>query len=117
MSELKKASLSTIADGVATELFEREMGRVCRNIGDKNTSWKEKRKITLEFSFQPDESRDEVICHVTAKSKLAPVKSYKKTVFLGKMNGELSLFDRDTKQIDMFDNGVTAIPSKEEKEA
>jgi hypothetical protein len=119
MSLLKEITLDNIADGVALELFQHEMKKIARNIADQNTSPTTKRKVTLTFEFTPDEMRDEAKVHVSAKTTLAPTKGHTKTVWCGKKNGEAQLYGQDQKQIEMFDDGVTAIgaPNHEIKEA
>ncbi len=109
---MKETNLQNICEGVANELFAREIKGVARNIDDVNTSALEKRKITLEFTFSPDEERRETRVTVTAKSSLAPIKSFSKTVWLGKNNGLPTMFGQDTRQIDMFDEGVTPLSDR-----
>lgn len=106
---IKEVSLDTIADGVALELFNHEMKSVVKNIMDQNTMATGKRKITLTFDFAPDDMREEVKVMVAVKSDLQPIKGYNKTVFTGKKNGEHTLYAADTKQINMFDNGVAPL--------
>lgn len=106
---MKVQELETIADGVAPELFAAELARVASNIIDQNTSPTAKRSITLKFTFAPDENRDEAKVMVDVTAKLAPLKPYGKTVFIGKNNGKAGIYDQDTKQIDMLDHEVTTI--------
>lgn len=110
---MKPIGLDNIADGVASELFMHELDKVAANIVDQNAGATAKRSITLTFSFAPDEDREEVKVTVSAKTSLAPIKSYTKTSYVGKKNSKPALFSGDTKQIDMFDNGVSKIEKKE----
>lgn len=114
---ITEVSLDTIADGVALELFKHEMKQVCDNIADKNTSALGRRKITLTFEFAPDESRDEVKCNVSVKSSLEPIKGYNKTLYTGKKNGQNTLYAHDTKQLNIFDQGVTGLAGAEARNA
>lgn len=111
VSTIKQVSLETIADGVAAELFAYEIEKIARNIADKNTAPIAARSLTLKFDFKPDENREEVKVTVTAKTSLAPVKGYTKTIFTGQKDRQPALFSHDTKQIDMFtqDSGVTPL--------
>lgn len=109
---MKETNLETIADGVAAELFKHELGKVTQNIMDANTGALTKRKIVLEFVFAPDESREEVKITVSSKSTIAQVKSYTKTAHMGKKNGKATLYQADTKQIDMFDENVSGLEAK-----
>jgi len=110
---MKETSLENIADGVAVELFAHEMKKLAKNIADPNTKPTSKRTITLTFEFAPDDAREEVHCHVSAKTKLVPTKGHSKTVHMGKRNGEPTLFGQDTKQMNMFDDGVSKIETKQ----
>lgn len=109
MSQVKKADLTTIASGVANELFARELERVAANIDDVNTSPVTKRKITLTFEFTPDDDRREAKLLVTSKSTLAPVKGFSQTVWCGKPNGKPTIMSRDEDQLDIFDKDVEPI--------
>jgi hypothetical protein len=114
---MKHITLENIADGVAAELFAHELDKVVKNICDVNTEHKTKRQITLTFSFVPDESREETRIVVEAKSKLAQIKPCAKTAFIGKLNGKPAIFGQNTRQIDMFDNGVTRIDNSQKQQA
>lgn len=110
---MKEISLENIADGVAKELFTHELNKVANNIADANAGATAKRSITLKFDFAPDEEREEVKVTVSAKTSLAPIKSYTKTAYTGKRNGKPTLYSGDTKQTDMFDENVTGLAKKE----
>jgi hypothetical protein len=112
VSTIKQVSLESIADGVASELFSYEIQKIARNIADKNTAPIAARSLTLKFDFKPDESREEVKVTVSAKTSLAPVKGYTKTIFTGQKDRQPALFSHDTKQIDMFTDNSGITPMK-----
>lgn len=101
MSLLKKLGLTTIANGVAEELFERELREVAKNIDDVNTSPDASRKITLTVTLKPDLERREVKATVEVKSQLAPTKPASATIFCGKVDGRPTLLGRDPDQMEM----------------
>lgn len=111
---MKEITLDTVADGVANELFAREMANISANILDQNTKAKGKRVLTMTFEFDPDEMREEVKVTVQAKAKIMPIKAYTKTAHVGKRNGKPTLYTSDTKQIDMFDedSGIAKLDKK-----
>lgn len=109
---MKKATLENIADGVAAELFSHELAKVMANIEDPNSSADAKRSITLTFEFSPDTDREEVKVLVSSKAKLTPVRSYGKTMYVGKQDGKTTLFGQDTKQTSIFSEGVTPMAQK-----
>lgn len=104
---IKKVTLDSIGKGALGELFDLEMKNVAANIADPNTSATAKRSITITIEFAPDHSRDEAKVLCSVKSKLEPIKGVGSTVFTGKDNGKAALYVQDTKQINMFDQGVT----------
>lgn len=106
---MKAVTLETIADGVAQELFKRELVKVSENIADINTRSGAKRTITMTFTFQPDEERDEVKIIVGAKSNVAPVKPYAKTAYLGTNDGKPAMYHSDQKQMEFNTEGVTPL--------
>lgn len=109
---MKESTLDNIADGAAMELFNHELKKIAANIKDPNTGATVTRKVTLTFEFKPNDTRDEVGCHVSAKTALAPIRGYSKTVYAGTRNGAPTLYSADTKQTDMFDQGTTPLKSK-----
>lgn len=114
---MKEISLETIADGVAPEIFGHELEKVAANIVDMNTSAKTKRKIVLTFTFEPDPEREETRITVESSVKLAQIKPYAKTAFMGKRNGKTTIFAQDDKQVEMFDEQVTPLGKKGAKNA
>lgn len=101
MSLLKKLGLTTIANGVAEELFERELQAVAKNIDDINTAPDAARKITLTVTLKPDLERREVKATVECKAALAPTKPASATIFCGKIDGRPTLLGRDPDQMEM----------------
>lgn len=65
-------SLSDIADGEVQEQFTAEMKKVAQNILDVNTKAKDKRKVTIELTLEPNDQRDAIDVTINIKSKLAP---------------------------------------------
>ena len=106
---MKAVTLANIADKAANELFAHELKKVMENIDDPNTEAIGARKLVLTFTFDPDHDRHEIRTTVEVKSKLMGVKGCTRTTFLGKRNGEPTLYGQDTKQINMFDDGVDSI--------
>lgn len=102
MAELTAVTLDNIGGGVAPELFQNELKRVLGNIADPNTSTKEARKITLEFTFQPNESRATSIIQVKCASKLAGAEPHSVAIHIVKQNGRLMAFGHDPRQLDLM---------------
>lgn len=101
--EFSPTKIETIAGGAVPELFEAELARVMSNIDDLNAPAKQKRTLTLEFTFKPDSSRQAVEVNVVAKSKLASPKVVESVVFVVRNGkGEAFAVDNNTKQPDMF---------------
>lgn len=114
---MKEVTIENIADGVAPELFGHELAKVAANICDQNTKAKAKRQIVLTFTFEPDEEREETRVTVECKSKLATIKPYSKTAFIGKRNGKPTVYAQDERQTDMFDEEQATPISRGQKAA
>lgn len=63
--------LEELADGALAEKFQQVLAKVVDNLRDVNTSYKTKRKITIQLDFIQDESREDVRCDVAVSCKLA----------------------------------------------
>ena len=60
--------LEELADGALAEKFQQVLAKVVDNLRDVNTSYKTKRKITIQLDFIQDESREDVRCDVAVSS-------------------------------------------------
>lgn len=97
--KLSKISLGTIGNGVAGELFERELKAVLENISDVTTPWKQKRRLTLEFTFYPDESRDSAAIEIECNKKIPTVSPKLTDIYIDEDDqGELVAVQEDPKQ-------------------
>lgn len=101
--ELKSATISSIAGGAIPELFSYELNRVMANIDDHNTSPDQKRKITIEVEFEPNESREQIETSISVKSKLAAVKKVKSITYAVRgRDGKLVAYNHEYKQPSLF---------------
>ena len=76
-------SIEKLAGGAINEAFDRELAKCLRNIIDPNTSAKAERKITIEISLKPDETREIASTNISVKCKLASAKAVPTTLFIG----------------------------------
>lgn len=81
---MAKVNLETFAGGALQEKFDDAMEKVLQNMTDPNTPWKNKRKITVEVTFEQDETRDDASVEVSVVPKLAAVKPVKTRMSIGK---------------------------------
>lgn len=114
-SQYTETTLDTVGNGVAKELFARELTAVMENINDTNTPWKAPRKITLEISFAPDEDRKECTVSVSCKAKLAPVKPYSAHTYLVRKGGRTVGMEHTLKQAELDVSNV--VPMEGAKDA
>lgn len=63
--------LEELANGALAEKFQQVLAKVVDNLRDVNTSYKTKRRITIQLDFIQDESREDVRCDVAVGCKLA----------------------------------------------
>lgn len=78
----KRTTLETIANGEVAEKFQYELMRVMSNIDDLNCEAKSARKITIEFTFTPDGSRQAIETVVVLKTKLVGPKASETAIFV-----------------------------------
>ncbi len=81
---MSSVNLETFAGGALQEKFDDAMGKVLANLMDPNTPWKNKRKITVEVTFEQNEDRDDSTVNVSVVPKLAPVKPVSTRMAIGK---------------------------------
>lgn len=88
---MNKVELQDLVGGALQEKFSTSFERVVENLQDQNTSFKVKRKITIELTFDQNEARDDVSVSVDVKEKLAPQAGMKTSFYIGKdlKTGEL----------------------------
>lgn len=63
--------LEELANGALAEKFQQVLAKEVDNLRDVNTSYKTKRRITIQLDFIQDESREDVRCDVAVGCKLA----------------------------------------------
>lgn len=107
---LEKITLQNLSKGAASELFERELNEVMKNINDKNTEAKKTRTITLKISIAPNNDRSACETTLQCTSTLAPVKGVDSSILLGKEGNKLTAY-KSYEQEDMFDN-LTEMPQQ-----
>ena len=81
---MEKVQLQSIVGGALQEKFDRAFERVVENLGDVNTKWKEKRKITITIGFSQNELRNDVAVDVSVVEKLAPQSPLETRFAIGK---------------------------------
>ena len=67
----EKLRIEELAGGSIQEQFQKAVGAVLENMRDINTSYKEKRKITIEIEFKQDEMRQDVAVAIKTTTRLA----------------------------------------------
>lgn len=81
---MARVNLETFAGGALQEKFDDAMEKVLQNMTDPNTPWKNKRKITVEVTFEQNEDRDDSSVNVSVIPKLAAVKPVETRMAIGK---------------------------------
>ena len=103
---LEKKSLIQMARGGFMEIFDAEMTKVLDNILDPNTKATGKRKLTVEFTFAPDDNRQTVGVSFQCKQKLEPINPVVTSLFItGDQTGEVTVVEMVPQvpgQIDMY---------------
>ena len=66
-----KIDLKDMVGGALQQKFQNSFDRVMENLQDVNTPYKDKREITITMKFVQNEARDNVLCDIAVKEKLA----------------------------------------------
>lgn len=82
------ADILTLGAGAAVEKFAEELKAVLKNIRDPNTQADAKRKIVMEWAFEPDGDREVVKVAITARSVFAATKPTSEVMFIGRQDGQ-----------------------------
>lgn len=69
---MNRIDLSQINGGALQEKFNKAFEKVVQNLQDPNTSFKDKRAISIKFTFMQNEERDDVSVDIDVTEKLAP---------------------------------------------
>lgn len=77
-------NVSELQEGAVQERVDAEVKRIMANILDVNTAFKVKRKLTIDITFESDESRQVIATSAQVKSKLAPAESVATTILAGR---------------------------------
>ena len=81
---MSKVDLSLLGGGQLQEMFDMSFAKVMKNLLDPNTSYKDKRSITITLNFSMDEERNKTKCEFSCKEKLAPTKKVETTFGIAK---------------------------------
>lgn len=81
---MSKVNLEEFAGVALQEKFDQAFEKTIQNMLDPNTPWKNKRKITVEVTFEQNEGRSDTAVHVAVVAKLAPVKPVETRMVIGK---------------------------------
>lgn len=112
--KMELLNLQDIAGGALHEKVNVAMKEVLDNMHDKNTPWKNKRRIFIELAFSQNEDRDDATVELSVKTKTAPVSPVVTRMSIGKdlatgenyaeeygkqVKGQMSLDDYQTEQV------------------
>lgn len=81
---MNNVELQGLIGGALQEKFNKSFERVIENLQDTNTSFKNKRRITITLDFTQNEARDDVSVAVDVTEKLAPQAGMKTSFYIGK---------------------------------
>lgn len=81
---MNKVDLSMLGGGQLQEMFDLSFAKVMKNLLDPNTSYKDKRSITINMDFSMDEDRTKTKVAFSCKEKMAPVRKVETTFGIAK---------------------------------
>jgi len=95
-------TLENICGGSVPERFQRELSALLQNINDPNNPAETKRKLTLEFEFEPFPDRTGAIVTLICKSKLAATENVQGGIYFSRSGLSLRAHAHDPRQVAMF---------------
>ena len=81
---MQNIDLNTFANGAIQEKFNEALEKVLENMLDPNTSFKNKRGITIDIGFTQNENRDDASVSISVKTKTASPMPVETSVAMGK---------------------------------
>ena len=81
---MNTVELGEVLGGELQAKFNKSLNRVIENLLDPNTSFKQKRKITISLVFEQNEERDDVTADIDVTEKLAPQTGLRTHFAIGK---------------------------------
>lgn len=81
---MQNIDLNTFANGAIQEKFNEALEKVLENMLDPNTSFKNKRGITIDIGFTQNENRDDASVSISVKTKTASPVPVETSVAMGK---------------------------------
>ena len=111
---MEKIELQSLVGGALQEEFEKSFEKVVKNLQDLNTSYRDKRSITIKMTFEQNEARDDVKTSITVAEKLAPQQGLNTEFYIGRdletgkvvaqeygkqVKGQMNLDDYSSQQI------------------
>lgn len=97
MGSRTKLDLNKFAGGILQEKFNGALTEVIKNMQDPNTSFKNKRGITISIGITQNEQRDDAKISVSVTTKTSPVLPIETALYMGK--------DLDTGDIEIREYG------------
>lgn len=95
-------TLENICGGALEEVFQREVSRLLANIRDVNTEAEQKRKLVIEFQFDPHPDRSGARVVMQVKTTLANIEPVKGNIHIAGMDGKLAAYPHDPRQELLF---------------
>lgn len=94
---MKQVNLEKFAGGALSQQVSRAINQVMRNMQDVNTPSKDKRKVTVDLTFEQDEQREDVQVVINVKTKFSSTIPSKTKFYVGK--------DLDTGEVEFEEYG------------
>ena len=96
--EIDPMNMGNLCRGAALEMFDKLLPEILANIKNPNTNATSKRKLTLEFTFEPNEERNYAEVTITPTMKMSGVKPATGSIFISSVKGQNQAFTHDPRQ-------------------
>lgn len=97
-TEIDPMNMGNLCKGAALEMFEKLLPEILANIRNPNTKATAKRKLSLEFVFQPNEERNYADVTIVPTLKMSGVKPAQGSIFIASVKGGVQAFTHDPRQ-------------------
>lgn len=99
---MEKLNIGNICKGSVPEVFDQALEKVVENFKDVNTPVDQKRKIVLEFVFNPYSDRSGAEISMSCKAGLAGIQTVAGTMFVSQKASSKESYASDPRQDDLF---------------
>ena len=101
-----------LGDGALQDLFDNSLKKVLANINDPSTKATAVRKVTMEITITPDESRSMASITISASTTLAHVKPVNTAALLEQQDGKLTAYIHQAEEAEDLPGNIISMEKR-----